>query len=520
MPIELIQPSDQVRVRPGEKVPVDGVVIEGASSIDESMVTGEPIPAAKAKGDRVVAGTLNGTGTLLVRAERVGDKTLLAQIIHLVAEAQRSRAPVQRLVDQVSAWFVPAVLLAAIATFVGWWWHGDWVSGLSSAVSVLIIACPCALGLATPMAILVGTGRGAEAGILVRNAEALETLHRASVLVVDKTGTLTHGKPALVILEALAGEPADEVLRLAAALERGSEHPLAGAILHAASAKGLTLPEVCDFQAVPGKGVAGTIGEHHILLGNLAFLASSQLGVGRISNPSQGGIAREDELRDGRTDPEAGRIGNPSYGERVAALQEQGHTVVLLAADGKVIGLLGIADTIRPTTPEALRLLAADGMQVVMVTGDSRITANAIARQLGITLVHAEVLPPEKKTVVEQLQQKGHIVAMAGDGINDAPALAQANIGIALGSGTDVAMESAGLTLMQPDLRAIARARRLSRATIAAIRQNLFLAFVYNALSIPLAALGLLNPVIASAAMSLSSLSVVGNALRLVAKKL
>ncbi len=532
IPIELIQPGDVVRIRPGEKVPVDGVVTEGTSTIDESMISGEPVPVAKEPGSKVVAGTVNGTGGLLVRAERVGESTLLAQIIRLVGEAQRSRAPVQRLVDEVARWFVPAVLAISLVTLFAWsFWAEDFQVGLINAVAVLIIACPCALGLATPMAILVGTGRGAEHGILIKNAEALETLHRADVLVVDKTGTLTQGKPVLTRIQPAEGNlNPDDLLRWAASLESGSEHPLAAAFLAAAKEKGLTLIPVRDFQAVPGKGVRGTLEERKFLLGNAAFLGEQGIsipegavsqespGSARVSDPAAGptaglhlssGRAQKGDLRSGAS-ASAGSETRAEQGTRA-----EPETILLLAEADRLVGWFGVCDPIRDTTPEALRLLRKDGLRVVMVTGDQRTTAQAVARQLGIAEVHAEVLPQDKQTIVKRLQAQGHVVAMAGDGINDAPALAQANIGIALGTGTDVAMASAGLTLVQGDLRAIARARRLSRATLRAIRQNLFLAFIYNALSIPLAALGLLNPVWASAAMSLSSLSVVGNSLRL-----
>jgi Cu+-exporting ATPase len=487
VPLELVQVGDLLRVRPGEKVPVDGIVTEGRSALDESMVSGEPIPVEKEPGARVIGGTVNSTGTLLLRAERVGQDTLLAQIVRLVSEAQRSRAPVQRLVDEIARYFVPAVLLIALLTFFGWalWGHeAPLAHGLVSAVAVLIIACPCALGLATPMAIMVGTGRGAESGILIRNAEALEALHRADTLVVDKTGTLTEGKPRLTIVEPAAGVTADELLRLAASLERGSEHPLASAIVKEAEAKGLPLMPARDFQSITGKGVIGKVEDRTVVLGNAALLADHHIDSGE-------------------------------WQARLEALRADGHTVLLVAVDGRVAGLLGVADPIRATTPEAIHFLRQDGLRIIMMTGDSRTTAEAVARKLGIDHVYAEMLPADKSTIIKQLQNEGRIVAMAGDGVNDAPALAQAQVGIAMGTGTDVAMESAGITLVHGDLRAIARARRLSRATMRNIRQNLFLAFVYNTLSIPIAALGLLNPIVASAAMSLSSLSVVGNSLRL-----
>jgi Cu+-exporting ATPase len=484
VPLELVQPGDVLRVRPGETVPVDGAVTEGRSAVDESMISGEPIPVEKGPGDRVIGGTVNGTGSLLVRAERVGADTVLARIVRLVGEAQRSRAPVQRLVDRVARWFVPAVLLVAALAFAGWAVAGEPARGLSNAVAVLIIACPCALGLATPMAIMVGTGRGAEHGILIRNAEALQALERADTLVMDKTGTLTEGKPRLLTVEPVQGQDAGELLRLAAGLERGSGHPLAAAVLREAEARGVHPAEIQGFRSVPGKGVAGTFGGQELLLGKPDFLAEQGVNV--------------EALR-----------------PRVEALRGEGQTVMLLASGGRLLGLLGVADPIRASTPEAVRLLHQDGLRLVMLTGDSRATAEAVARKLGIDEVHAEVLPEEKYTVVRRLQGEGRVVAMAGDGVNDAPALAAADVGIAMGGGADVALESAAVTLMRSDLRAVAQARRLSRAAMRAIRQNLFLAFLYNTLSIPIAALGFLSPVWASAAMSLSSLSVVGNSLRL-----
>ncbi len=488
LPLELVQPDDRVRVRPGEKVPIDGVVEDGRSAVDESMISGEPIPVEKEPGAKVVAGTVNGTGSLLVRAERVGADTLLAHIVRLVGDAQRSRAPVQRLVDQVSAYFVPAVLLIALLTFVLWLTFDPRPDRLAravvNAVAVLIIACPCALGLATPMAILVGVGRGAETGVLIRDAEALEVLQRADTLVIDKTGTLTEGKPRLMAVEPAPGFAADEVLRLAASLERGSEHPLAAALVKGAEVNGLTLTESRDFHSVTGKGVVGRVEGRSVVLGNATLLAEQGIAVHELS-------------------------------EKAEALRAQGQTAMFVAVDGRLAGVVSVADPVRASTPEAIRLLHADGLRLIMLTGDSRTTAEAVARQLGLDEVIAEVLPAGKSAVVKRLQEAGHTVAMAGDGINDAPALAQAHVGIAMGTGTDVAMESAGVTLVRGDLRAIARARRLSRATMRGIRQNLFLAFVYNALSVPAAALGLLSPVLASVAMSLSSLSVIGNALRL-----
>jgi Cu+-exporting ATPase len=487
VPVEQIHPGDRLRIRPGEKVAVDGTVTEGRSAVDESMISGEPIPVEKEPGSPVIAGTVNGTGGLVVRADKVGGDTLLARIVGMVTEAQRSRAPVERLVDQVARYFVPAVFTVAVFTFAGWAAWGSQprlAHALVNAVAVLIIACPCALGLATPMAIMVGTGRGAEAGVLFKNAEALEVLGRADTLVVDKTGTLTEGQPQLAAVEPAGGFAAADLLRLAAGLERASEHPLATAIVKGAESRGLSLTEAQDFQAVTGKGVVGKVDRRTVVLGNAALLAEHGVDAGPLQ-------------------------------PRALALRQEGQTVMLAAVDGRLAGLIGVADPIRASTPEAIRLLHADGLRIIMLTGDSRITAEAVARKLGIDEVIAEVLPDQKHEVVRRLQAQGRVVAMAGDGINDAPTLAEARIGIAMGTGTDVAMESAGVTLVHGDLRGIARARRLSRATMRNIRQNLFLAFVYNTLAVPVAALGLLNPMWASAAMSLSSLSVVGNALRL-----
>jgi Cu+-exporting ATPase len=488
VPLDRIQVGGVVRVRPGEKLPVDGVVVEGTSSVDESMLSGEPLPVPKESGSRVAAGTINGTGSLKVRADKVGAETLLARIVERVAEAQRSRAPVQRLVDQVAAVFVPAVLLVALVTFAGWAVSGAesaLARGLVHAVAVLLIACPCALGLATPMAIVVGVGRGASAGILFRDAQALEVLHRAEVLLVDKTGTLTEGKPRLASIQVLGeGRHSDDVLRLAASLERGSEHPLAAALLHAARERNLELTDVSGFTAAAGQGVRGVLDGQPALLGSARYLKEQGFDVSSLD-------------------------------ERLEELRRQGQTVVILALGPEVAGLLGVADPIRATTPTALHQLIHDNLHVVMVTGDSRTTALQVAHQLGILEVHAEVLPQDKETLVRKFQAEGKVVAMAGDGINDAPALARANVGLALGSGTDVAMESAGVTLVRGELRGIARARALSRAVVRNIRQNLFLAFVYNVLAIPLAALGPLSPIWASLAMSLSSVSVIGNSLRL-----
>ena len=487
VPLQEVEVGDRIRVRPGEKVPVDGVVLEGTSAVDESMVTGEPIPVEKTAGNRVTGGTVNATGGFLMRAERPAAAGLLAQIVRMVSEAQRSRAPIQRLADVVSGYFVPAVVVAAVITFIAWGLFGPeprMVYAIVSAVAVLIIACPCALGLATPMSIMVGTGRGATAGVLIKNAEALEILEKVDTLVVDKTGTLTEGKPRLVLIVA---ENETELLRLAASLERASEHPLAGAIVAGAEARAVKLSGASDFRSFTGKGVIGTVDGHVVAVGN------QQLGIDFSSL-----IAQAENLRG------------------------DGQTVVFIAVDGKPAGLLGVADPIKESTPEAIRMLHAEGIRIVMVTGDSRATAEAVARKLGIDQVEAEVLPERKVEVVKRLQQQGCIVAMAGDGINDAPALAQAHVGIAMGTGTDVAMESAGITLVKGDLRGIAKARRLSRATMRNIRQNLFFAFIYNALGVPIAAgvlypaFGLLlNPMIAAAAMSFSSVSVVSNALRL-----
>jgi Cu+-exporting ATPase len=494
IPLELVQVGYVVRVRPGEHVPVDGVVIEGRSSVDESMISGEPLPVEKEPGRSVVGGTVNGTGSLQVRAERVGSDTLLAHIVRLVGEAQRSRAPVQRLVDRVARWFVPAVVAISVLTFFLWWQFDPnrdeaLTHALSRAVAILVIACPCALGLATPMAIMVGTGRGAESGVLIRNAEALEVLHQADTLVVDKTGTLTEGKPRLSVVEPAAGFDEAELLRLAASLERGSEHPLASAVVQGAAQRGVELASTEDFQSLTGRGVIGRVAGRTVVLGNAGLLAEQGVSAEPVA-------ARAEELR------------------------RDGHTVLLVTVDGRLAGLLAVNDPIRASTPEAIRLLHADGLRLIMLTGDNRTTAEAVARRLGLDEVIAEVLPQQKSEVVARLQQEGRIVAMAGDGSNDAPALARARVGIAMGTGTDVAMESAAVTLVRGDLRAIARARRLSRFTLSAIRQNLFLAFIYNTLSIPLAAVGIFNPILAGAAMSLSSVSVIANSLRLRRKPL
>jgi Cu+-exporting ATPase len=492
--LERVKPGDRLRVRPGERVPVDGIVLEGTTSIDESMVTGEPIPVEKEQNSKVTGGTVNGTGSFVMRAERVGSDTLLAQIVRMVSEAQRTRAPIQRMADVVSSYFVPTVVIVAILTFIIWTIVGSeprFAYALVNAVAVLIIACPCALGLATPMSIMVGTGRGATAGVLIKNAEALEVLEKVDTLVVDKTGTLTEGKPRLASIVSGNTTREEEILRLAASLERGSEHPLAAAIVAAAQERSLPLAKAKDFRSITGKGVIGTVEGKKVALGNQAML--QELGV----QPAKSA-------------------------DRVEELRRDGQTVMFVMVDGFVTGMIGVADPVKPSTPEAIRLLHEDGVKVAMLTGDNRTTAEAVARKLGIDEIHAEVLPERKGEIVKRLQAQGRTVAMAGDGINDAPALAQAHVGIAMGTGTDVAMESAGITLVKGDLRGIARARRLSRATMRNIRQNLFFAFIYNVLGIPIAAgilypfFGLLlSPIIASAAMTLSSVSVISNALRL-----
>jgi len=494
IPLDEVAAGDKLRVRPGETVPVDGELIEGRSAVDESLVTGESMPVTKEPGARLIGGTLNQTGTFIMRAEKVGRDTVLAQIVQMVAAAQRSRAPIQRLADQVSGWFVPAVILVALIAFASWATFGPeprFAYGLVAAVTVLIIACPCALGLATPMSIMVGVGRGAQAGVLIKNAEALERMEKVDTLVVDKTGTLTEGKPKLVAVVPAEGLDENEVLRLAASLERASEHPLARAIVDAAAARNVALAEVAEFDAPTGKGVVGTVEGRRLALGNARFLTELKI--------STAALEREAER-----------------------LRQDGATAVYLAAEGRACGILAIADPVKSTTPTALRALSETGVRVVMLTGDNKTTAQAVARRLGITDVEAEVLPDRKSAVVEKLRREGRVVAMAGDGVNDAPALAAAEVGIAMGTGTDVAIESAGVTLLRGDLTAIVRARRLSAATMRNIRQNLFLAFVYNAAGVPIAAGALypvfgilLSPVIAAAAMALSSVSVVGNALRL-----
>ncbi|MDR3606390.1 MAG: heavy metal translocating P-type ATPase [Oligoflexia bacterium] len=498
--IESIAVGDRLRVRPGEKIPVDGVISSGSSSLDESMITGESIPVEKTARDPVTGGTINGNGGFEMLATRVGSETLLAQIVKMVSEAQRSRAPIQRLADTVSSYFVPTVVFASIVTFVAWALLGPeprFTYALVNAIAVLIIACPCALGLATPMSIMVGTGKGAQQGVLVRNAEALESLEKVNTLVLDKTGTLTEGKPKLMTVKALAGFTEQDVLGIAAALEKGSEHPLAAAILKGAEERKIkTPPRLENFRAITGQGIEARVDGKAALLGNLELLKQAEI--------------QTDEL------------------ERLApGLFEEGQTVVFLAVDGKPAGIIGAADPVKETTPEALRMLAEEGISVVMLTGDHLKTAQAVAKKLGIREIRAQVLPDQKGALIKELQKQGRFVAMAGDGVNDAPALAQAQVGIAMGSGTDVAIQSAGITLVKGDLRGIVRARRLSQATMKNIRQNLFFALIYNFLGVPIAAgvlyprFGLLlNPMIASAAMSLSSVSVISNALRLRKTKL
>ena len=494
VPLDRVQHGDRLRVRPGDKVPVDGEVLEGRSAVDESMVTGEPMPVEKTAGDKVIGGTVNGTGSFVMRAERVGSETMLSQIVQMVAEAQRSRAPIQRLADVVAGYFVPAVVAVAVLAFIAWTIWGPapaLAHALVAAVAVLIIACPCALGLATPISIQVGVGRGAQAGVLIKNAEALERFEKVDTLVIDKTGTLTEGRPRVVAVEAGDGIGEDELLRLAASLERSSEHPLAAAIIEVARERELRLSDAEDFDAPTGKGVVGSIEGRRVSLGNTRLL--DDLGL------------------------EAGQ-----FGERADELRLDGQTVMFVAVDGAVAGLIVVADPIKETTAKAIRELRADGLRIVMLTGDNRTTAEAVARKLGIDEVEAEVLPQEKGDIVKKYKAEGRVVAMAGDGVNDAPALAEADVGIAMGTGTDVAIQSAGVTLIKGDLSGIVRARHLSRSVMRNIRQNLFLAFVYNSLGVPVAAgvlypvFGLLlSPIIAAAAMSLSSLSVVSNALRL-----
>jgi Cu+-exporting ATPase len=494
VPLEMVQVGNILRVRPGEKVPVDGVVVDGDAVVDESMVTGESIPVERHRGDRVIGATMVANGTFTMRAERVGRETLLAQIVRMVGDAQRSRAPIQRLADRAAEYFVPAVVIAAVATFAAWSIWGPeprFALALVNAVAVLIIACPCALGLATPMAIMVGAGRGAKAGVLIKNAEALERLAHVDTLVVDKTGTLTEGRPAVAAIDAAPGWTENDVLTAAAAVERGSEHPLAAAIVSAAEQRNLSIPPVSAFSSTTGKGVTGDVDGRRVDLGNLEFMKERGIDAGPLL-------------------------------DRADALRRDGRTVLAAAIDGRIAGLIAVADPVRATTRDALKQLREEGLRIVMMTGDHSVTAEAVARALDITDVRADVLPADKRAAVLELQRAGHRVAMAGDGINDAPALAEAYVGIAMGTGTDIAMGSAGITLVKGDLRGIVRARHLSRATVRNIRQNLFLAFIYNTIGIPVAA-GLLfpfagiliSPIWASAAMTLSSLSVIGNALRL-----
>ncbi len=492
--VDQLHEGDRLRVRPGEKVPVDGKVDEGRSSVDESMVSGEPVPVEKADGDDVIGGTVNGTGSFIMTVTRTGDDTLLAQIVRMVAEAQRSRAPIQRLADVVAAWFVPSVVLAAIVTFVVWWWVGPQPAlayALVNAVAVLIIACPCALGLATPMSIMVGTGKGAQHGILIKNAEALETMEKVDTIIVDKTGTLTEGKPKLVTVEPAGDYSVEQLLALAAAVETASEHPLAEAIVNGAKDRSVDFAKASDFDSVTGEGAMASVGGKKVAIGNSRLMQ---------------------------------RVGaeNDALAKAAEKHRKDGQTVMFVAVDGQAAGLIGVADPIKDTTPEAIKKLHSAGLKIVMLTGDSEGTAKAVADRIGIDEVHADVSPEDKHRVIRELQEKGAVVAMAGDGINDAPALAQADVGIAMGTGADVAMESAGVTLVRGDLAGVWQARALSRATMRNIRQNLFFAFAYNTAGIPIAAgvlypvFGLLlSPMIAAAAMSLSSVSVIGNALRL-----
>ncbi|MCH2395814.1 MAG: heavy metal translocating P-type ATPase [Oceanibaculum sp.] len=497
--LDRVQAGDRLRVRPGDRVPVDGMVLEGGSSVDESMVTGESMPVRKQSDDKVIGGTINGQGSFVMRAEKVGRDTMLAQIVRMVSEAQRSRAPIQRLADVVSSWFVPAVILIALLAFAAWSLWGPAPAmgyALIAAVSVLIIACPCALGLATPMSIMVGVGRGAQEGVLIKNAEALERMEKVDTVIVDKTGTLTEGRPKVIAIRAQDGFGEDDLLRLLASLEQGSEHPLAAAIVAAARERSLDLLQASDFDSPTGKGVLGTVDGRKLVVGNARFLGEHDIETGAL-----------EEIAD--------------------ALRQDGATAILAAVDGKPAGVVAIADPVKDTTPAAIKALHADGISVVMLTGDNRTTAQAVARKLGIDRVEAEVLPDQKAAVVKKLREEGRVVAMAGDGVNDAPALAAADVGIAMGTGTDVAIESAGVTLLSGDLMGIVRARRLSEATMRNIRQNLFFAFIYNAAGVPVAAgilypfLGiLLSPIFAAAAMALSSVSVIGNALRLRAVRL
>jgi Cu+-exporting ATPase len=497
--IETLVIGDRLRIRPGEKIPVDGIVIEGESHVDESMVSGEPIPLSKKSGDRLIGATINTTGGLVMEAQRVGEDTLLSQIVSMVSQAQRSRAPIQKSADKVAGYFVPAVIVISVLTFILWYLFGPEPSlgyALVNAVAVLIIACPCALGLATPISIMVGTGKGATMGVLIKNAEALEMMERVDTLVVDKTGTLTEGKPKLVSIIASEGREENDIIRLAASLERFSEHPLARAVVNGAQERGIALSDTVQFASVSGKGVTGVIEGRKIALGNVTLMEEIGVKTAGLSEAADG-------------------------------LRREGESVMFLSIDNALAGILGVADPIKTTTAQAIRDLHEEGIEVLMLSGDSRITAEAVGAALGIDRVEAEVLPQQKAETIKRLQSEGHIVAMAGDGINDAPALAQAHVGIAMGSGTDVAMESAGVTLIQGDLRGIVRSRRLSRATMRNIRQNLFFAFVYNSVGVPIAAgvlypyFGiLLSPMIAALAMSFSSVSVITNALRLRGEKL
>jgi Cu+-exporting ATPase len=494
VPLDSVVVGDRLRIRPGEKIPVDGVVLEGASAVDESMVTGESIPVEKTPGSRIVGATVNGTGSLIMRAERVGAETLLARIVAMVAEAQRSRAPIQRLADRVSGYFVPAVVAIAVITFIVWSLVGPeprMAHALINAIAVLIIACPCALGLATPLSIMVATGKGASAGILFRNAEAIEFFRQVDTLVVDKTGTLTLGHPELAAIVPASGISESEALRFAASLERGSEHPLAAAIVRGAENRGIALASATSFESLTGKGVRGTVDGKAVVLGNHALMSDLRVEVSHLQGPAE-------------------------------KLRQEGQTAMLLAVDGRAIGVLGVVDPVKPASAEVIQALKREGIRVVMLTGDNKATADAVATKLSIDNVIAEVLPDQKASIVKRLQSEGRFVAMAGDGVNDAPALAQAQVGIAMGTGTDIAMESAGVTLVKGDLRGILRARQLSRNTMSNIRQNLFFAFIYNAAGVPIAAgllypvFGLLlSPMLAAAAMSFSSVSVITNALRL-----
>ncbi len=496
--LDSIAVGDRLRVRPGEKVPIDGVVMEGTSSVDESMVTGEAIPVEKQVGDQLIGATLNGTGSMVMKTERVGSGTLLAQIVRMVGEAQRSRAPIQKLADLVAGYFVPAVVVAALITFVVWSVFGPqprMAHGIVNAVAVLIIACPCALGLATPMSIMVATGKGAAFGVLFKNAEAIEVMRKVDTLVVDKTGTLTEGRPRVVSIDTASGDEAG-LVKLAASLEQGSEHPLAAAIVESAKTRGISLVTVTDFASMTGKGVSGTIEGRHVALGNAKLLEELHVNAGE-------------------------------FGPRAESMRVDGQTVMFVAVDAKIAGIIGVADPIKETTADAIRELHEEGIRIVMLTGDAKTTASAVGKKLGIDELIAEVLPDQKSETIRRLQAEGRVVAMAGDGVNDAPALAQAQVGIAMGTGTDVAMKSAGVTLVKGDLKGIARARRLSRATIRNVKQGLFFAFVYNVLGVPIAAGALypafgilLSPMLAAAAMSLSSVSVIGNALRLRRMKL